>query len=43
MRVDKMKNELEKVREDFHREVDQIGDEALEQVFFKLEIDIKNL
>ena len=30
MRVDKMKNELEKVREDFHREVDQIGDEALE-------------
>jgi hypothetical protein len=30
MRVDELKNELEKVRDGLHREVDQIGDEALE-------------
>ena len=30
MRVDKIKNDLEKVRDDLHREVDQIGDEALQ-------------
>jgi hypothetical protein len=30
MRVDEIKNELEKVRDDLHREVDQIGDEAVE-------------
>ena len=30
MRVDEIKNELEKVRDELHKELDLIGDEAVE-------------